>query len=162
MIRHLATREVTRIYVFITNNCLSFHLWWKKNLVKHKKLSNYYEIEWRKVLMKNKNWTFPLVRFFIWKLSAVFHMKTKYWLKYFVHDCLWKQLFAIMLLQVASNVVCLRVLVTLMSATQIQPNIRATNLQMISHFFNWLLFQSFHWGSNLILEVVKVWFKMFL
>ena len=29
--------------MFISNNRASFHLWWKKNLVKHKKVSEYYE-----------------------------------------------------------------------------------------------------------------------
>ena len=29
--------------MFISNNCPSFHLWWKENFVKHKKVSRYYE-----------------------------------------------------------------------------------------------------------------------
>ena len=29
--------------VFISNNRASFHLWWKQNLVKHQKVSKYYE-----------------------------------------------------------------------------------------------------------------------
>ena len=29
--------------MFISNNRASFHLWWKKNLVKHQRLSKYYE-----------------------------------------------------------------------------------------------------------------------
>ena len=29
--------------IFITNNCVSFHLRWKKNLVKHQNASKYYE-----------------------------------------------------------------------------------------------------------------------
>ena len=29
--------------VFISNNRASFHLWWKENLVKHQKVSKYYE-----------------------------------------------------------------------------------------------------------------------
>ena len=28
---------------FIRNNCVSFHLWWKKNLVRHQKVSKYYK-----------------------------------------------------------------------------------------------------------------------
>ena len=31
------------VYIlFITNNCASFHLWWKENLVKHQKVLQYY------------------------------------------------------------------------------------------------------------------------
>ena len=29
--------------IFITNNYASFHLWWKGSIVKHHKVSNYYE-----------------------------------------------------------------------------------------------------------------------
>ena len=29
--------------MFINNNCASFHLWWMENLVKHQKVSEYYE-----------------------------------------------------------------------------------------------------------------------
>ena len=29
--------------MFISNNCISLHLWWKENLVKHRKVSKYYE-----------------------------------------------------------------------------------------------------------------------
>ena len=38
-----ATREVTHIYQFITNNKTSFHLCGTKNLVKHQKFSKYYD-----------------------------------------------------------------------------------------------------------------------
>ena len=38
-----ATRKVTRVYQFISNNQGSFHLWCKENLVKHQKFSNYYD-----------------------------------------------------------------------------------------------------------------------
>ena len=31
--------------IFISNNCPSFHLGWKKNLVKHRKVSKYYETD---------------------------------------------------------------------------------------------------------------------
>ena len=40
---HLAAREATRIYQFINNNKASFHLWLEGNLVKHQKLSKYYD-----------------------------------------------------------------------------------------------------------------------
>ena len=43
MLSRSVTREATRIYQFITNNRVSFHLWWKKNLVKLKTFSKYYD-----------------------------------------------------------------------------------------------------------------------
>ena len=33
--------------MFISNNCPSFHLWWKENLVKHWKVSKYYKTNCR-------------------------------------------------------------------------------------------------------------------
>ena len=33
--------------MFISNNHPSFHLWWKENLVKHRKVSKYYETDCR-------------------------------------------------------------------------------------------------------------------
>ena len=39
--------------MFITNNCASFHLWWKKNLVKHQKVSKYYENYCRYYILYN-------------------------------------------------------------------------------------------------------------
>ena len=33
--------------MFISNNRSSFHLWWKENLVKHRKVSKYYETNFR-------------------------------------------------------------------------------------------------------------------
>ena len=39
--RHMATPEATRIYQFITNNHALFHLWWKKNLLNHQKISEF-------------------------------------------------------------------------------------------------------------------------
>ena len=33
--------------MLISNNCALFHLWWKKNLVKHQKVSKYYENDCR-------------------------------------------------------------------------------------------------------------------
>ena len=32
--------------MFISNICPSFHLWWQKNLVKHRKVSKYYDTDW--------------------------------------------------------------------------------------------------------------------
>ena len=36
-------RNPTSTYQFITNNHVSFHLWWKKDLPNHQKVSKYYE-----------------------------------------------------------------------------------------------------------------------
>ena len=38
-----ATCEATRIYQFVTNNHVSFHLWWKESLLNLQKISKYYE-----------------------------------------------------------------------------------------------------------------------
>ena len=47
-----ATRKATVIYHVISNNHNSFHLWWKKNLVKHQKVWKYYGQDCR--------WTFNI------------------------------------------------------------------------------------------------------
>ena len=47
--------------MFIINNCASFHLWWKENLVIHQRVSKYYENDCRK--------TKPLI---INNMSAIF------------------------------------------------------------------------------------------
>ena len=39
---HTHTRARART-MYLSNNCASFHLWWKENLVKHQKVSKYYE-----------------------------------------------------------------------------------------------------------------------
>ena len=39
--------EAAQIYQFIFTNHASFHLWWKENLLKHKKVSKYYEHDCR-------------------------------------------------------------------------------------------------------------------
>ena len=38
--------------MFITNNHESFHLWWKKNLVEHEKVSKYYDQDCRKLIFE--------------------------------------------------------------------------------------------------------------
>ena len=53
VLTRLATREATRMYQFITNNKASLHLWWKKNLVKHKKVTKYYKNDW---ILENKKY----------------------------------------------------------------------------------------------------------
>ena len=61
--------------------------------------------------------------------SALFHMKTKVFLKYFVRDCLWKTFLASKLPQTPSNLIFLKIFLTLMSLTQFQIRFRATKLQ---------------------------------
>ena len=43
--------------LFITNNCASFHLWWKRNLVKDQKASKYYENNCINISIVNTNIT---------------------------------------------------------------------------------------------------------
>ena len=50
--------------------------------------------------------------------SALYHMKTRVGLKYFVHDCLQKQCFASNLPQLSSNMIYLTILVILRPLTQ--------------------------------------------
>ena len=45
--------------------------------------------------------------------SALFHMKTRVYLKYFVNDCLWKQFPAFNSAQTPSNLICLTIFETL-------------------------------------------------
>ena len=49
-LRSSVVRQLVRQLVypmFISNNRTSFHLWWKENLVKHRKVSKYYETDCR-------------------------------------------------------------------------------------------------------------------
>ena len=39
--------------MLISNNPLSFHLWWKENLIKHQKVSKYFETDCRLIQPKN-------------------------------------------------------------------------------------------------------------
>ena len=50
--------------MFITNNRTSFHLWSKKNLVKHQKVSKYYEIHCLEnlILLFRSSLTAPIVK----------------------------------------------------------------------------------------------------
>ena len=61
--------------------------------------------------------------------SALFHMKARVYLKYFVHDCLWKQFLASNSPQTPSNLICLTIFVTLRPLTPFQPKVRETDLQ---------------------------------
>ena len=43
VLRRWVTPEATQHVMFISNNCASFHVWWTENLLKHQKVSKYYE-----------------------------------------------------------------------------------------------------------------------
>ena len=45
LISRSAACEATRRYHVYKWNCPSFHLWWKKHLVKHQKVSKYFETD---------------------------------------------------------------------------------------------------------------------
>ena len=96
--------------MFITNNHNSFHLWWKKNLVKHQKVSKYYDQDCSKTLCKKKKLDLSH--------GAPLHMKTRVCLILLVHDCIWKQFFASNFPQAHLNLICLTILTTLWPLTQ--------------------------------------------
>ena len=50
--------------LFISNNCASFHLWWKENLVKHQKVSKYYENDCRLFQICRIQWWCSVLPFF--------------------------------------------------------------------------------------------------
>ena len=50
----ILSRDADYIYQFITNNHASFHLLWKKNLLKHQKVSTYYEHGCSSIMTFNK------------------------------------------------------------------------------------------------------------
>ena len=56
-------------------------------------------------------------------------MKTRASLKYFVNDCLWKHNFAPQLPQIASDLVCLTILVILITFIQLLLKSKAINFQ---------------------------------
>ena len=65
---------------------------------------------------------------------ALFHMKTRVCLIYFVHNCLLKQFFASDSPQAPSNSIFWTTLVTLRFSTQFQLKIRATKFQKVLNF----------------------------
>ena len=58
--------------------------------------------------------------------SALFRMKIRVFLKYFVHDCLWKQVLTSNLLQASSNLIFLEGFITIRPLTQFHPKLRAS------------------------------------
>ena len=61
--------------------------------------------------------------------SALFHMKTRVNLKYFVNDCVRKQFFAPTFPQTPPNLISLTILVTLRPFTQFKLKMTAIKLQ---------------------------------
>ena len=59
---------------------------------------------------------------------ALFHIKIRVCLKYFLNDCLWKHSLAANSPQTPSDLIYLTILVTLRPFTKSQPKIRTTNL----------------------------------
>ena len=48
--------------MFITNNRASYHLWWKETLVKHQKVSKYYENDCRYIKLSARQCPRKLIR----------------------------------------------------------------------------------------------------
>ena len=65
-------------------------------------------------------------------------MKTRFSLKYFVNDCLWKQFIDFNSPQTPLNLTSLKIFVTLRSFKQFQPKIRVIKCQKIARIcINW-------------------------
>ena len=78
-----------------------------------------------------------------------FHMKTRVSLKYFVNDCLWKQLFSSNSSQIPPNLISLTILETLRPFTQFSPKIRAIKLKKSALLGSWF--------SDLFTEI-DIWY----
>ena len=83
---------------------------------------------------------------------ALFHMKTRASLKYFVSYCLWKLIFDSKLSQTPSNLIALRFLIILRPFTLLYVKIRQLSGQKVLKFA--FLINCF---SNLFTEV-KIWY----
>ena len=71
------------------------------------------------------------------KLSriALFHIKSRVYIIYFVHDCLWKQYSACNLPRAPSKLIFGTILVTIRLFTHVQLKIREVNRQKRAKFF---------------------------
>ena len=65
------TTPVGNLALFITNNQAFFHLWWKENLVKYQKVSNYYVCDCRSYIL--------------WRKGSVF--TTSWWTFFITQEC---------------------------------------------------------------------------
>ena len=57
--------------MFISNNCASFQLWWKKNLIKYQKFSKYYRNVCRYNINSFRVWTYALENHSFIHLSCI-------------------------------------------------------------------------------------------
>ena len=71
-----ATRKATRTYHVTSNNRASFHLWGKGNLVKHQKVSKYYENDYRSIYVVSMWFYFCFVFIFIMINSIISWIQT--------------------------------------------------------------------------------------
>ena len=78
--------------MFITNNCTLFHLWWKENLVKHQKVSKYYEMivesTFIEMIFPNK-WSY--IRDSIYNHSRMKHLKFNKYMKNIFDKIKWQK-----------------------------------------------------------------------
>ena len=102
----------------------------------------------------------PKLNFF---RCALFYMKTRVSLKYFVSYCLFKLFFDSNAPQTLSNLISLTFLVPLRPFTLFLPKIRASKRQKSPKICLtwWLLSRSFHWGWKLVLKKFQVCFRTF-
>ena len=94
---------------------------------------------------------------------AVFHMKTKVSLKYFLNVCLWKLFAASLLPQIPLNLILLTILRTPRPLTQFKPKIRAIKSRKdadICHTWQVLL-RYLQSGTNLLLKDFQICFRRF-
>ena len=61
--------------------------------------------------------------------SALFHMKTRVFLKFFMNHCLWKQFLDSNSPSGNSSLICFIIFVNLRPMTQFSPKVGATNLE---------------------------------
>ena len=71
----------------------------------------------------------------IFSHSALFRMKTRVSVKYFVNDCLWKQFFASNLPQTPPNLIYLTIFVTPRPFAEFWPKTKAIKFKKILKFF---------------------------
>ena len=106
------------------------------------------------ILAKNSCKTIPV---------ALFHIKTRVYLKYFVNDCLYKLFILPIRFRFPSNLICLTILLTLKLLKQFQHKIRVRILRKSAKIGLtwWLVFWYFHWTLNLVLKNFEIWTRTF-
>ena len=86
------------------------------------------------------------------KTAALFQMKNRIFLKYFVRSCLWKQFFAFSSPQASSNVICLTILVTPRSLLQFQPKIQQSCQKVLKFVLHYNYFFD-------LFTAVQIWYS---